>query len=132
MGSKGYVRLLLLLAILMPLPGWALDIHGRSSTQILSYVIKGLPSAGGSTTYVTISGMIATGTPVRVPNTSSTLVPNNSAAVHNYKYIIELLQDSITNLGGTLPGAVRPSTSADRPATSYNPSGINQPYPSLQ
>ena len=38
MGSTGYVRLLLLLAILMPLPSWALDIHGRSSTQILSFI----------------------------------------------------------------------------------------------
>jgi hypothetical protein len=38
MGTKGYVRLLLLLAILMPLPGWALDIHGASSTQFLSFI----------------------------------------------------------------------------------------------
>ncbi len=108
----------------------------------LSYVIKGLPSAGGSTTYATIPGTITTGTPVRVPNTSSTLVPNNSAAVHNYKYNIELLQDSIANLsgqganvfqpGGLLAGAVRPSTSTDRPATSYNPGGINLPYPNFQ
>jgi hypothetical protein len=103
----------------------------------LSYVIKGLPSAGGSTTYATIPG-----TTVRVPDTSSALVPNNSAAVHNYKYNIQLLQDSIATLsgqganvyqpGGLLAGAVRPSTNNDRPATSYNPSGIDQPYPNFQ
>ncbi len=38
MGSKGYVRLLLFMALLMPLPSWAVDIHGRSSTQVLSFI----------------------------------------------------------------------------------------------
>ncbi len=104
----------------------------------LSFIIKGLPSAGPGTGFVTIST-----TPfVDLPNTSSALVPNISATVHNYKYNIQLLQDSIADLsgqganvyqaGGLLAGAVRPSTANDRTATSYNPAGIDQPYPNLQ
>jgi len=35
---RGCVRLLLLMALFAPLQSWAVDIHGRSSTQILSFI----------------------------------------------------------------------------------------------
>lgn len=109
---------------------WTLPIYKAAFN--LSYVIKGLPSVTASSNFIsTVPGMPGS-LIYTLPDSSQMFVPNNSAAVHNYKYNIELLQDSIINLGGTLPGAVRPSTPNDRPATSYNPSGINQPYPSLQ
>jgi hypothetical protein len=38
MGHKGYVRLLLFMVLLLPLPSWAVDIHGRSSTQVLWFI----------------------------------------------------------------------------------------------
>ena len=38
MAIKGCVRLLLFLVLLVPLQSWAVDIHGRSSTQILSFI----------------------------------------------------------------------------------------------
>lgn len=64
----------------------------------LSYTVKGLPSGA----------------------TSQANVPNNSAAVHNYKYIIELLLDGIADLNGApLAGAFRPV--GTRPATVYGP-----------
>jgi hypothetical protein len=64
----------------------------------LSFVIKGLPSAA----------------------TSQVGVPNASAAVHDYKYIIQLLQDSSENLtGAPIPGAFRPI--GTRPAVVYGP-----------
>ncbi|ACM20044.1 cytochrome c, 11 heme-binding sites [Geotalea daltonii FRC-32] len=69
----------------------------------LQFIIKGLPSAA----------------------TSQTAVPNASAAVHNYKYIIQLLRDSYEEYnavaaakGATLSG-VRPA--GTRPATVYGP-----------
>jgi hypothetical protein len=37
MGCKGYVRLLLFMVLLIPLPSWAVDIHGKSSTQFFWY-----------------------------------------------------------------------------------------------
>lgn len=58
----------------------------------IAIAIKGLPSAETSTTY------LVNGAGIRVPDTSQTLFPNKSAAVHNYKYIIELLMDSYTDL----------------------------------
>ncbi len=64
----------------------------------LSFAVKGLPSAA----------------------TSQANVPNNSAAVHDYKYIIQLLQDGLADLGSPLPSsAVRPL--GIRPATVYGP-----------
>lgn len=66
----------------------------------LSFVIKGLPSSA----------------------TSQIGQPNNSAAVHDYKYVIQILQDSLENLGAPLPStAVRPP--GTRPAVVY---GANQ------
>jgi hypothetical protein len=125
---------------------WTLPVYKAAFN--LSYVIKGLPSVGTSTTFISSvpnmpTPLFSTSTPpYELPETSAMFLPNNSAAVHNYKYIIQLLQDSIATLsgqganvyqpGGLLAGAVRPSTSSDRPATSYNAAGINQPYPSLQ
>ncbi len=38
MGKKGYIGLLLLAAMFTPLQCWAVDIHGRSSTQFLSFI----------------------------------------------------------------------------------------------
>ncbi|MGA7826271.1 MAG: hypothetical protein WCA04_01315 [Geobacteraceae bacterium] len=38
MGKKGYIGLLLLVALLMPQQSWAVDIHGRSSTQFLTFI----------------------------------------------------------------------------------------------
>ena len=62
----------------------------------LAFVIKGLPSAAVS----------------QVP------FPNASAAVHDYRYTIQLLQDSIQNLTGSYPAnSTRPAGS--RPATPY-------------
>ncbi len=64
----------------------------------LSFIVKGLPSGA----------------------TSMANVPNNSAAVHDYKYCIQLLLDGIEDLtGAPLPGAVRPA--GTRPATIYGP-----------
>lgn len=64
----------------------------------LSFVVKGLPSS----------------------TTSQANVPNGSAAAHDYKYCIQLLQDSIENLSGApVPGAFRPV--GTRPATVYGP-----------
>ncbi|HXX81558.1 MAG TPA: hypothetical protein VEI46_08410 [Thermodesulfovibrionales bacterium] len=64
----------------------------------LSFVVKGLPSAASS----------------------QVLVPNASAAVHNYTYCIQLLLDAYADLNGSsLAGATRPPGS--RPATVYGP-----------
>ncbi len=64
----------------------------------ISFAVKGLPSGA----------------------TSQANVPNNSAAVHDYKYIIQLLQDGYADLtGAPLAGAVRPF--GTRPATVYGP-----------
>ncbi len=64
----------------------------------LSFAVKGLPSGAAS----------------------QANVPNASAAVHNYKYIIQLLQDGYADLtGAALPGAFRPV--GTRPATVYGP-----------
>lgn len=64
----------------------------------LSFIIKGLPTGA----------------------TSQINVPNASAAVHNYKYAVELLLDSYENLTGSpLAGATRPA--GTRPATIYGP-----------
>jgi hypothetical protein len=64
----------------------------------LSFSVKGLPSGA----------------------TSQANVPNASAAVHNYKYIIQLLQDGLADLGAPLSAtAVRPA--GTRPATVYGP-----------
>ncbi|MBP1753578.1 MAG: hypothetical protein H6Q57_2414 [Geobacteraceae bacterium] len=38
MGSKGYFLLLLYMGLLLPLPCGAVDIHGRSSTQVLWFI----------------------------------------------------------------------------------------------
>jgi hypothetical protein len=38
MGKKGCIGLLLLVAVFMPLQSWAVDIHGRSSTQFLTFI----------------------------------------------------------------------------------------------
>ncbi len=62
----------------------------------ISYIIKGLPSGAES----------------------QVDVPNASAAVHNYKYIIQLLFDSYQDLNGApVPGAFRPA--GTRPARDY-------------
>lgn len=62
----------------------------------LSFVVKGLPSSP----------------------TSQANVPNGSAAAHDYKYCIQLLQDSLQDLSGApVPGAFRPV--GTRPATVY-------------
>lgn len=62
----------------------------------LSFIVKGLPSGAAS----------------------KSNVPNSSAAVHDYKYCIQLLLDGIEDLTGTpLAGAVRPA--GTRPATVY-------------
>jgi hypothetical protein len=90
----------------------------------LSFVVKGLPSAGAGTSTVWLVGVTAPASvnDVGLPNTSSVLTPNASAAVHNYKYTIQLLQDSYRAVAGTaIPNAVRPAT--NRPATVY---GANQ------
>ncbi|MFI5294533.1 MAG: hypothetical protein ACHQ0Y_05850 [Thermodesulfovibrionales bacterium] len=64
----------------------------------ISFAVKGLPSAA----------------------TSQANVPNNSAAVHDYKYIIQVLQDGYADLtGAPLAGAFRPA--GTRPATVYGP-----------
>jgi hypothetical protein len=64
----------------------------------LSFAVKGLPSAA----------------------TSQANVPNNSAAVHNFIYIIQLLQDGLADLGAPVSSsAVRPF--GTRPATVYGP-----------
>jgi hypothetical protein len=64
----------------------------------LAFVVKGLPSEPVS----------------QVPE------PNSSAAVHDYRYTIQLLQDSIQGLTGSYPAnSTRPSGS--RPATNYDP-----------
>jgi hypothetical protein len=83
----------------------------------ISYVIKGLPSAGPSAnnTYV------INGAGLKVPDTSATLVPNSSAAVHDFRYLIQLLLDSYQDLTGSLPaGATRPPL-ITRQATNYDP-----------
>jgi hypothetical protein len=38
MGRIRYIRLLLFASLLLPLPSWAVEIHGRSSTQFLSFI----------------------------------------------------------------------------------------------
>jgi len=87
------------LARTIPFTAWTPNAYAAAFD--LSFVIKGLPSSA----------------------TSQTLVPNSSAAVHNYKYCIQLLQDSYVKLSGkqtlqsALPGAVRPP--GTRPATVY-------------
>lgn len=58
----------------------------------LAIAVKANPSATASTTYV------LNGAGVRVPDSSQTLLANKSAAVHNYKYVIQLLMDSYTDL----------------------------------
>ncbi len=65
----------------------------------LSFVVKGLPSVGSS----------------------QVEVPNASAAVHNYKYCIQILLDSYADInnGTPLGGAMRPVGA--RPATVYGP-----------
>lgn len=68
------------------------------ATFNLQFVVKGLPSAA----------------------TSQLLVPNASAAVHDYKYTIQLLLDSYEAVNGTpVAGATRPV--GTRPATVYGP-----------
>jgi hypothetical protein len=80
----------------------------------LAFLIKGLPAAGASTSYVVNGGGVL------VPATSQTLVPNASAAVHNFRYALQLLLDSYEDLNGSpLPGSVRPF--GTRPATMYGP-----------
>ncbi len=71
---------------------WTLPVYKAAFN--LGIAVKGLPSAAASptNTYVLNAGGIL------VPDSSATLVPNNSAAVHNYKYIIQLLLDSYTDL----------------------------------
>ena len=62
----------------------------------LAFIIKGLPSGAES----------------------QVDVPNASAAVHNYKYAVQLLQDSYQDLhGAPIPGAYRPA--GTRPARDY-------------
>lgn len=64
----------------------------------LAFIVKGLPASG----------------------VSQANVPNASAAVHNYKYAIQLLLDSYEAVNGApLTGATRPTGS--RPATVYGP-----------
>jgi hypothetical protein len=85
---------------------WNTAIGGTSALKAafnLQFVIKGLPSGA----------------------TSQAAVPNASAAVHNYKYIIQLLRDSYEdyNAVATVKGAplagVRPD--GTRPATVFGP-----------
>ncbi|GAC1466699.1 MAG: hypothetical protein PVSMB11_02230 [Desulfuromonadaceae bacterium] len=72
--------------------GWTLPVYKAAFN--LGIAVKGLPSAGASPT----NTFVVNGGGVTVPDTSATLIPNNSAAVHNYKYIIQLLMDSYTDL----------------------------------
>jgi hypothetical protein len=72
----------------------------------LQFVIKGLPSAA-----VTQVGL-----------------PNPSAAVHNYRYNIQILRDSYDNLWAILPAGQLDRSAQARPtgnrlATNYNPTG---------
>jgi hypothetical protein len=71
---------------------WTLPVYKAAFN--LGIAIKGLPSASASPT----NTFVVNGGGVKVPDTSATLIPNNSAAVHNYKYIIQLLMDSYTDL----------------------------------
>jgi len=75
---------------------WTLPLYRAAFN--LSFTVKGLPSGA----------------------TSQANVPNNSAAVHNFIYIIQLLQDGLADMGAPLPpAAVRPP--GTRPATVYGP-----------
>lgn len=38
MGLKGFIQCFLIIALLIPSTGWAIDIHGRSSTQVLWFI----------------------------------------------------------------------------------------------
>jgi hypothetical protein len=85
----------------------------------LNFAVKGLP---GGTTVMTLNTVAST----TFPATSQTLVPNVSAAVHNYQYVMQLLMDSIDDLvtNGTLTtGAVAPTVGVRpvgiRPAVDY-------------
>ncbi len=79
----------------------------RASFNI-QFVVKALPNGGPDP----IGAVNDVGTTV----TSGT--PNTPAATHNYRYAIELLQDSIVAAGGTLPlNTIRPQ--GTRPAVIY-------------
>lgn len=69
---------------------WTLPLYKAAFN--IAIAAKANPSAAVSTTYV------LNGAGIRVPNTSITLFANKSAAVHNYKYVIQLLMDSYENL----------------------------------
>ncbi|HEY3308841.1 MAG TPA: hypothetical protein VGJ93_10350 [Desulfuromonadaceae bacterium] len=69
---------------------WTLPLYKAAFN--LAIAAKANPSAAKSTTYV------LNGAGIRVPNTSITLVANKSAAVHDFKYVIQLLMDSYENL----------------------------------
>ncbi len=81
---------------------WTLPIYKAAFN--LNFVIKGLPSAASS----------------------QIGEPNPSAAVHNYKYNIQLLRDSYDNLqangvGGQTDRSTQPRPSGTRAATNYDP-----------
>ena len=38
MGIKGFIRCVLFMVLLIPSTSWAVDIHGRSSSQVLSFI----------------------------------------------------------------------------------------------
>lgn len=83
--------------------GWTLPVYKAAFN--LGIAVKGLPSAGTSPT----NTYAVNGGGVKVPDTSATLIPNNSAAVHNYKYIIQLLVDSYSDLYASMPPANIPA-----------------------
>ena len=90
----------------IPFTTWNTAVGGNDAYKAafnVQYIVKGLPSAG----------------------TSQTLVPNSSAAVHDYKYCIQVLRDSYDQYNAVAPvkgpvlGGVRPV--GTRPATVYGP-----------
>jgi hypothetical protein len=82
---------------------WTLPVYKAAFN--LGIAVKGLPSAGASPT----NTYVLSDAGIRVPDTSATLVPNKSAAVHNYKYIIQLLMDSYSDLYNNTPAASIPA-----------------------
>lgn len=81
---------------------WTLPIYKAAFN--LNFVIKGLPSMA----------------------TTQVGEPNTTAAVHNYKYIIQILRDSYDNLqangvGGQTNRSAQPRPAGTRPATNYDP-----------
>jgi hypothetical protein len=89
-----------------PFTAWNTVVGGKDAYKAafnVQFIIKGLPSGAAS----------------------QAVVPNSSAAVHDYKYNIQLLRDSYEQYNAVAPvkkaplGGVRPV--GTRPATVYGP-----------